>query len=149
MSEHVDGACNMKNNNKNYIKEFMKENNIKINMPFEIEGNNGYTVCERCFIDENLLLYTLNEDKGIKVNETLFLFLLAGEYKVASKIKMVARILGVEMNEPFKVRETEFLGIATVSKYTLTENGLIDSKGKPAPEYLTHLLTGQYVIVED
>lgn len=136
--------------NKNYIKEFMKDNNIEINMPFSIEGDGGYTVCEKCFISKDFLLCTQREDNSINVlNSTLFLLLLMGEYRIANKIKAVAKILGVEMNEPFKVKEDEWLDIATVGEYTLTNNGLIDSKGNPASECLTRLLTGKRVIVEE
>lgn len=150
MSEHVGGVYKMKNNNKNYIKEFMKENNIKANMPFEIESKEGdYTVYENCFMGENFSLYIIKGRDDIKQDNTALLLLLMGEYRIANKIKAVAKILGVEMNEPFKVKEDEWLDIATVGEYILTNNGLIDSKGNPAPECLTRLLTGKRVIIEE
>lgn len=140
----------MKNNNKNYIKEFMKENNIKANMPFEIESKEGdYTVYENCFMDENFSLYIIKGRDNIKQDNTALLLLLMGEYRIANKIKAVAKILGVEMNKPFKVKEDKWLDIAAVGEYTLTNNGLIDSKGNPAPECLTRLLTGKRVIIEE
>lgn len=44
MSEHVGGVHKMKNNNKNYIKEFMNDNGLIINVPFDtIQGGRFFS----------------------------------------------------------------------------------------------------------
>lgn len=50
----------------------------------------------------------------------------------------IAKMLGIELNEPFKI-----YGIT--STYILTERGCCDTHNNPAPNILTALLTGKRI----
>lgn len=135
-----------KNQNKNYIKEFMKNNGLRIGVPFGVEDYRKNIW--KCYIEESFDLCLIG-DKAFNA-DGLLLGLLKGEYNISlNKISDIGEILGVEINVPFKVKEAEFINAPIVDTYILTENGLIGSEGEPAPDCLMKLSTGEYVIVED
>ena len=135
-----------KNQNKNYIKEFVKNNGLRIGVPFGVEDYRKNIW--KCYIEESFDLCLIG-DKAFNADR-LLLGLLKGEYNISlNKISDIGEILGVEINVPFKVKEVEFINAPIVDTYTLTENGLINSKGKPASDCLMKLSTGEYVIVEE
>lgn len=138
MSEHVDGACNMKNNNKNYIKEFMNNNGLMINIPFDtIQGG-------RFFFDEKFHLYRIDNFNNVHENMIGLVPLLIGKIQIISKMEQVAKILNIEMNQPYDIKRVSDKKI--VGRYILTDKGFVTKYGMEIPEVLTYLLSGVYVI---
>lgn len=52
-----------------------------------------------------------------------------------NNMQKIAKMLNVELNEPFKIKDM-------TSTFTLTEKGLLDKNLTPCPHILTALLTG-------
>ena len=138
MSEHVDGARNMKNNNKNYIKEFMDDNGLIINIPFDtIQGG-------RFFFDEKFHLYRIDNFNNVHESMIGLVPLLIGRIQIISKMERVAKILDIEMNQPYDIKRVSDKKI--VGRYILTDKGFVTKYGMEVPEVLTYLLSDTYAV---
>lgn len=138
MSEHVDGVHKMKNNNKNYIKEFMNDNGLIINIPFDtIQGG-------RFFFDEKFQLYHIDSSNNVHENMIGLVPLLIGRIQIISKMERVAKILDIEMNQPYDIKRVSDKKI--VGRYILTDKGFVTKHGMEVPEVLTYLLSNTYTV---
>lgn len=138
MSEHVGGVYKMKNNNKNYIKEFMNDNGLIINVPFDtIQGG-------RFFFDEKFRLYHIDNSNNVYENMIGLVPLLTGRIQIISKMERVAKILDIEMNQPYDIKRVSDKKI--VGRYILTDKGFVTKYDMEIPEVLTYLLSGVYAV---
>lgn len=133
---------------KNYVEEFMKENNLKFEQKFQVKG------CSRdihyYFTSSNKRLYIKDpEYKYDSLDNAMFADLLSGNEEILSGMEKAADALGVKLNKNFKIftRDGKYC-----ADFYLDNKGLKQTKTKePTDIYDTNMLfmglfTGDYYI---
>lgn len=125
----------------NYIEQFMKDNGLRVDTYFEIEGSQHKYVFKPDFC-----LWRITPGFPEVIDYIELGLLLTGQCRPVSKMEQVAEILGVKLDEEFNINK-DGMEIPN-GPFTLTEFGL-EGKGEvsfPAHIFMK-LLTGEHKIV--
>lgn len=88
---------------KNYIKEFMKENNLKSGQKFQVRERSKDSYYYFSTID-NIKLYRKDRGECLdSLDDSMLIELLSGNAEIISGIEKAADALGIKLNENFKV----------------------------------------------
>lgn len=87
---------------KNYVEEFMKENNLKFGQKFQVKG------CSKdisyYFSSADKRLYEVDPEYWHdSLNNAMLADLLSGDVEIISGMEKAADALGVELNQNFKI----------------------------------------------
>lgn len=136
---------------KNYVEEFMKENNLKYLQKFQVKG------CSRdifyYFSSADRKLYKIEpKDWADSLDNEMFVSLLSGNERIIKNMEKAAITLGVELMEKFKVFSCDGKYLAT---FYLNDEGLkqvlinesYDTKYNTDRIFIG-LFTGEYYIKE-
>ena len=126
---------------KNYIEQFMEDNELTFNTDFKVEGS---SVNYR--FDSGYRLWGKPPAGGVaEIAHATLRDLLTGKLRPITKMERIAEILGIKLNEKFNIDKN---GIAPpVGPFRLTERGLEDDVLASCPTHFMKLLTGEYKIV--
>ena len=127
---------------KNYIEQFMKDNNLSVDTYFKVEGHRG-----KYMLDSDYFLWykPVNSQPAVDGSATI-VDLLTGKLRPISKMERVAEILGVKLGEKFNIKANSTGD--TQGPFKLTGHGIESDKIYGTyPTCLELLLTGEYEIV--
>lgn len=121
----------------NYIEQFMKDNGLTVGTYFKIDEDAADYV-----FDSHFKLWAKLPGGATVTAPTALSALLTGTWCPITKMKQVAKILGVKLNEEFNINK-DGMGIPN-GPFRLTELGLQGEYEVIFPTYFMKLLTGRY-----
>lgn len=125
---------------KNYIEQFMKDNELTFNTYFKVDGSSA-----NYRFDSDYRLWGKPPGGVAETAHVTLRDLLTGKLRPITKMERIAEILGIKLNEKFNIDKN---GIAPpVGPFRLTERGLEDDVLASCPTHFMKLLTGEYKIV--